>query len=99
MGQILDGRMSLCNLTGKGVLEGFFYPGIQGLTNTVRNSRNAKLTGYEVWQNVGFAKMWDRIESAGTGKEIDILDGDDRSSACGILIRKEAGMRDQNLLS
>ena len=32
MGQILDGRMSLCNLTGKGVLEGFFYPGIQGLT-------------------------------------------------------------------
>ena len=43
--------------------------------------------------------MWDRIESAGIGKEIDILDGDDRSSACGILIRKEAGMRDQNLFS
>jgi len=67
---------------GKGVLEGLIIPGSRIWPNTVRNSRNAKLTGYWVWQDEGFVKMRARIESAGIGKGNHILDDDDRSSAC-----------------
>ena len=69
-------------------------PGIWDLSKTQRGIRET-LTGYGIWLRTfkaGFTKIWSRN---GIGKENDIQDSDDRSSGCGIPVRKrrDCGIR------
>ena len=72
-----------------------FWKGIPGIWDLSKIQRGIRetFTGYEIWLRTfkaGFAKIWSRN---GIGKENDIRDSDDRSSGCGIPVRKERDCR------
>jgi len=72
--------------TGSGVSAGFDQ-------NTVRDSSNNRIRDLTDTEEAWFAKILTRMWYI--GKENDIRDSDDITSGCEILIKKEAGMRDQ----
>ena len=72
-----------------------FWKGIPGIWDLSKIQRGIRetFTGYGIWLRTfkaGFAKIWSRN---GIGKENDIRDSDDRSSGCGIPVRKERDCR------
>ena len=86
---------SILRYSSSGSISFGFWKGIPEIWDLSKIQRGIRetFTGYGIWVRTfkaGFSQIWSRN---GIGKENDIRDSDDRSSGCGIPVRKERDCR------